>query len=199
MNENYAHPDMPKGAEDGILKGMYLLQEYGRKKKGQPTVQLIGCGTILREVMEAATLLESDFGIAADVWSATSFTELRREGIDAERWNLLHPDKKPRASYVEQCLGKRKGPVVAASDYVRLFADQIRGLVPRRYVTLGTDGFGRSDVRRQLRKFFEVDRHYVAVAALKALADEGEIPAQKVIDAVKKYGIDPEKPNPLSV
>jgi pyruvate dehydrogenase E1 component len=133
------------------------------------------------------------------VWSATSFTELRREGIDAERWNMLHPDKKPRASYVEQCLGKRKGPVVAASDYVRLFADQIRGLVPQRYVTLGTDGFGRSDVRTQLRKFFEVDRHYVTVAALKALADEGEIPAQKVADAVKKYGIDPEKPNSLSV
>ena len=199
MNENYVHPDMPKGVEKGILKGMYLLQEYGRKKKDQPTVQLIGCGTILREVMEAATLLDSDFGIAADVWSATSFTELRREGVDAERWNMLHPEKKPRASYVEQCLGKRKGPVVASSDYVRLFADQIRGLVPRRYVTLGADGFGRSDVRGQLRKFFEVDRHYVAVAALKALADEGEIPAQKVADAVKKYGIDPEKPNPLSV
>ena len=199
MNENYVHPDMPKGVEKGILKGMYLLKEYGRKKKDQPTVQLIGCGTILREVMEAATLLDNDFGIAADVWSATSFTELRREGVDAERWNMLHPEKKPRASYVEQCLGKRKGPVVASSDYVRLFADQIRGLVPRRYVTLGADGFGRSDVRGQLRKFFEVDRHYVAVAALKALADEGEIPAQKVADAVKKYGIDPEKPNPLSV
>jgi pyruvate dehydrogenase E1 component len=199
MNENYVHPDMPEGVEKGILKGMYLLQEYGRKKKDQPTVQLIGCGTILREVMAAATLLDSDFGIAADVWSATSFTELRREGVDAERWNMLHPEKKPRASYVEQCLGKRKGPVIASSDYVRLFADQIRGLVPRRYVTLGADGFGRSDVRGQLRKFFEVDRHYVAVAALKALADEGEIPAQKVTDAVKKYGIDPEKPNPLSV
>ncbi len=199
MNENYVHPDMPEGVEKGILKGMYLLQEYGRKKKDQPTVQLIGCGTILREVMAAATLLDGDFGIAADVWSATSFTELRREGVDAERWNMLHPEKKPRASYVEQCLGKRKGPVIASSDYVRLFADQIRGLVPRRYVTLGADGFGRSDVRGQLRKFFEVDRHYVAVAALKALADEGEIPAKKVADAVKKYGIDPEKPNPLSV
>ena len=199
MNENYVHPDMPKGAEQGILKGMYLLQEAEKKKKDQPVVQLMGCGTILREVIEAATLLKQDFGVAADVWSATSFSELRRDGVDAQRWNMLHPDKKPRISYVERCLADRKGPVVAASDYVRLFADQIRGLVPRRYVTLGTDGFGRSDVRKQLRKFFEVDRYYVAVAALKALADDGAIPAKNVSDAIKKYGIDPEKPNPITV
>jgi pyruvate dehydrogenase E1 component len=199
MNENYVHPDMPKGAEEGILKGMYVLEESGRKKKDQPVVQLMGCGTILREVIEAAKLLKEDFGVAADVWSTTSFTELRREGMDAQRWNMLHPDKKPRISYVEQCLSDRKGPVVAASDYVRLFADQIRSFVPRRYVTLGTDGFGRSDMRKQLRKFFEVDRYYVAVAALKALADDGEIPAKKVSDAIEKYDIDPEKPNPLTV
>ena len=134
MNENYVHPDMPKGAEEGILRGMYLLQEYGRKKKGQPTVQLIGCGTILREVMEAATLLDNDFGIAADVWSATSFTELRREGIDAERWNSCTPTRNRGQVMSNSASGKRKGPVVAASDYVRLFADQIRGLVPGRYV-----------------------------------------------------------------
>jgi pyruvate dehydrogenase E1 component len=199
MNENYSHPDMPKGVEDGILKGMYLLQEAGRTKKDQPLVQLMGCGTILREVVEAAKLLKEDFGVAADVWSATSFTELRRDGVDAQRWNMLHPDKKPRVSYVEKCLADRRGPVVAASDYVRLFADQIRSFVPRRFVTLGTDGFGRSDVRKQLRKFFEVDRYYVTVAALKALADEREIPAKKVSDAINKYGIDPEKPNPITV
>ncbi len=199
MNENYVHPDMPKGAEEGILKGMYLLADAGKTKKDQPVVQLMGCGTILREVMEAATLLKEDFGVAADVWSAPSFTELRRDGVDAHRWNMLHPDKKPRQSYVEQCLSARKGPVIAASDYVRLFADQIRNFVPRRYVTLGTDGFGRSDVRKQLRKFFEVDRYYVTVAALKALADVGTITAKKVSDAIKKYGIDPEKPNPITV
>ncbi|MDX1528665.1 MAG: pyruvate dehydrogenase (acetyl-transferring), homodimeric type, partial [Gammaproteobacteria bacterium] len=154
---------------------------------------------ILREVIEAAKLLKEDFGVASDIWSAPSFTELQRDGVDANRWNMLHPDKKPRQSYVEQCLANRKGPVIAATDYVRLFADQIRNFVPRRYVTLGTDGFGRSDVRTQLRKFFEVDRYYVAVAALKALADEGTIPAKKVSDAIKKYGIDPEKPNPITV
>ncbi|MDH3316637.1 MAG: pyruvate dehydrogenase (acetyl-transferring), homodimeric type [Gammaproteobacteria bacterium] len=199
MNENYVHPDIPNGAEEGILKGMYLLEEAGKRKKDQPVVQLMGCGTILREVIEAAKLLKDDFGVAADVWSATSFTELRRDGVDAQRWNMLHPDKKARVSYVEQCLAGRAGPVIAASDYVRLFADQIRNFVPRRYITLGTDGFGRSDVRKQLRKFFEVDRYYVTVAALKALADEGEIPAKKVSDAIKKYGIDPEKPNPITV
>ncbi|HEX9584932.1 MAG TPA: pyruvate dehydrogenase (acetyl-transferring), homodimeric type [Gammaproteobacteria bacterium] len=200
MNENYTHPEMPKDAEAGILKGMYLLPGSGKKrKKDQPTVQLMGSGTILREVMEAARLLESDFGVAADVWSATSFTELRREGDDARRWNLLHPDESPRQSYVEKCLANRAGPVVAASDYVRMFAEQIRPFVKRNYVTLGTDGFGRSDVRRQLRKFFEVDRFYVAVAALKALSDEGAVPVKTVVEAIRKYDIDPEKPNPLTV
>jgi pyruvate dehydrogenase E1 component len=202
MNENYQHPAMPEGAREGILKGMYLLSEGGAKGKGKkrpPRVQLLGSGTILREVIAAADLLESDFGVAADVWSATSFTELRREGIDAERWSMLNPEKPRRASYVEECLADRDGPVVAASDYVRLFADQIRPFVPRRYVVLGTDGFGRSDTRKQLRHFFEVDRRYVAVAALKALADEGQVPTAKVSEAINKYAIDPGKPNPITV
>ncbi|MCP5150504.1 MAG: pyruvate dehydrogenase (acetyl-transferring), homodimeric type [Ectothiorhodospiraceae bacterium] len=202
MNENYTHPEMPKGAEEGILKGMYLLRESdlkaGRGKK-RPTVQLIGSGTILREVEAAAELLEADFGVAADVWSATSFTELRRDGMAVERRNLLHPEAEPATSWVERCLGPRKGPVVAASDYVRLFADQIRNWVPRRYVALGTDGFGRSDVRKKLREFFEVDRHHVVLAALKALADDGEVPVAKVAEAIRKYGIDVDRPHPWTV
>jgi pyruvate dehydrogenase E1 component len=164
-------------------------------------VQLLGSGTILREVLAAAELLEKDWEVAADVWSATSFTELRREGLAAERWNLLHPEDKPRAPYVSQCLEKRAGPVVAASDYVKTFADQIRPFVPRDrvYRVLGTDGFGRSDSRAKLREFFEVNRQFVAVAALKALADGGEGKAKTVADAMRKYGIDPAKPDPSTV
>ena len=200
MNENYVHPAMPEGAEEGIVKGLYRLSEGSRSGGGeQPSVQLMGCGTILREVMEAATLLENDFGVSADVWSATSFTELRREGMAVERWNLLHPEEPARRSWVTGCLEGNRGPVIAASDYMRSFADQIRPWVPQRYLVLGTDGFGRSDVRARLRKFFEVDRHYVAVAALKALADEGTIPASRVSEAIQKYGIDPEKPAPWTV
>ena len=198
MNENYPHPPMPAGSEEGILKGLYLLREGpppGRGRK-RPRVQILGSGTILREAVAAAELLEADFRVIADVWSATSFTELRRDGMAAERWNRLHPTERPRQSYVERCLGPRKGPVVAASDYMRLFADQIRPWVGRRFVALGTDGFGRSDGRAQLRAFFEVDRHHVAVAALKALADEGEIDPRIVSDAIAKYRIDPEQPNP---
>ncbi len=197
MNENYAHPAMPKGAEEGIVKGMYLFSE-NKKAKG-PKVQLMGSGTILREAIAAAELLEKDFGVAADVWSVTSFNELRRDGLDAERWNMLHPESKPRASYVEQCLAKRDGPVVAATDYIRSYADQIRPYVHARYKVLGTDGFGRSDFRRKLRAFFEVDRHYIVVAALKALADEGKIEAVQVARAIKLYGINPDKPNPTTV
>jgi pyruvate dehydrogenase E1 component len=196
MNENYHHPALPKGAEPGILRGMYLLKEASDGKKQKPRVQLLGCGTILREVMAAGELLERDFGVAADVWSVTSFTELRREGLGVERWNLLHPQETPRMSYVEQCLAKRQGPAIAATDYIRAFADQIRPFVSRRYVVLGTDGYGRSDTRKQLRHFFEVDRYYVALAALKALADEGAIPVSKVSEAMKKYKIDPKKPDP---
>jgi pyruvate dehydrogenase E1 component len=196
MNENYHHPALPKGAEPGILKGMYLLKEASDGKKQKPRVQLLGCGTILREVTAAGELLEQDFGVAADVWSVTSFTELRREGLDVERWNMLHPQEKPRTSYVGQCLAKRQGPAIAATDYIRTFADQIRPFVSCRYVVLGTDGYGRSDTRKQLRRFFEVDRYYVALAALKALADEDAIPIAKVSEAIKKYKIDPNKPDP---
>jgi pyruvate dehydrogenase E1 component len=199
LNENYRHPDMPKGAAEGILRGMYLLRDAGKAEKKSPRVQLIGCGSILREVEAAAELLKNDFNVTADVWSAPSFNELRRDGIDVERWNMLHPEEKPRVSYVEQCLAERKGPVIASTDYIRGFADQIRPFINRRYVTLGTDGFGRSDLRRKLREFFEVNRYYVAVAALKALADEGEIERKTVSEAIKKYGIDPSKPNPVTV
>jgi pyruvate dehydrogenase E1 component len=194
MNENYSHPAMPPGAEEGIRRGMYLFRDAG-KKKG-PRVQLLGCGTILREVIAAAELLEQDFGVVADIWSCPSFNELRRDGLEAERWSLLHPAQAPRKCYVDECLGARQGPIIAATDYMRAFADQIRPYVPRRYVCLGTDGFGRSDYRVALRKFFEVDRHYVAVAALKALADEGTLPETKVEVAIAKYGIETEKPAP---
>lgn len=196
MNENYIHPAMPEGAAAGILQGMYLLREGGRGKR---RVQLMGCGTILREVEAAATMLEQDWGVMADIWSATSFTELRRDGQEAVRWNLYHPDEKPHVPYVTRMLEKHPGPVVAASDYVTLFPDQIREFVPRRFMVLGTDGFGRSDTRESLRHFFEVDRRYVVVAALKALADEGEWDAEQVAVAIKKYGMDPEKPNPVTV
>ena len=196
MNENYQHPEMPEGAEADILKGMYLFRDGGTRPVAQPSVQLLGSGTILREVIAAADLLANDFGVVADVWSCPSFTELRREGLDVERWNLLHPAEPSRKSHVETCLGGRAGPVVAATDYIKAFADQIRPFVPSRYRVLGTDGFGRSDYRRKLRAFFEVDRHFVAVAALKALADEGTIKPSAVAEAIVRYGIDPEKPNP---
>ena len=199
MNENYTHPALPEGVEKGILKGMYLLAE-GKAKKNQPKVQLLGSGTILREVIAGAALLEKDFGIAADIWSVTSFNELRRDGLETQRWNMLHPDQPPRQSYIEQCLKDRAGPVVAATDYMKIFADQVRAFVPtHNFITLGTDGFGRSDTRRKLRQFFEVDRHYVAVAAMKALADQELLPRKTVAEAVKKYGINPDKPNPATV
>jgi pyruvate dehydrogenase E1 component len=197
MNENYAHPAMPKGAEEGIVKGMYLFSET-KKSKG-PKVQLMGSGTILREAIAAAEMLDKDFGVASDIWSVTSFNELRREGLDVERWNMLHPEAKPRTSFVEQCLVKREGPVIAATDYIKSYADQIRSYVSARYKVLGTDGFGRSDTRKKLRGFFEVDRHYIVVAALKALAEEGKIEAVQVSRAIKLYGINPDKPNPTTV
>jgi len=197
MNENYVHPPMPKGAEEGILKGMYLLKRGAPKKKMR--VQLLGSGTILREVIAAADLLEADFGVSSDIWSVTSFNELRREGLDVQRWNMLHPEHTQRTTYVEKCLKDGSGPVIASTDYMKAYADQIRTFVPRHYVTLGTDGFGRSDSRENLRRFFEVDRFHVVVAALKALADEGVIPAAKVAEAITKYGIDPNKPNPVTV
>jgi len=200
MNENYVHPAMPQGVEAGILKGAYLLRES--KSKGKGRVQLMGSGTILREVEAAAELLEKDWGVGADVWSATSFTELRRNGLAADRWNMLHPESKPRVPYVTECLDKRPaGPVVAASDYIKTFAEQIRPFVPkdRVYRVLGTDGFGRSDSRAKLRHFFEVNRYFVTIAALKALADQGEGKPKAVADAIKKYGIDPDKADPVTV
>jgi len=194
MNENYAHPAMPRGVEQGILSGMYLLHIGGR---GMVRATLFGSGTILREALAAAELLESDFGVPADVYSVTSYSELRREALDCERANLLHPDAPPRVPYVRQCLGDRGGPFIAASDYMKTVPDQIRQWVPGRYTVLGTDGYGRSDARAALRGFFEVDRHWIAVAALKALADEGKVDVATVTAAMRKFGIDPAKPNPL--
>ena len=198
MNENYAHPDMPEGAADGIIKGMYLLKDAGKPKKGELRVQLLGSGTILREAIAAAELLDKDFGVTADLWSCPSFTELRRDGFDAERWNRLNPEAKaPRKPYVTELLEGRQGPAVAATDYVRAFADQIRAFVPMRYTVLGTDGFGRSDTRANLRRHFEVDRYYIAQAAIDALAKEGKMTGKDVARAIKLYKIDVEKGNPL--
>jgi pyruvate dehydrogenase E1 component len=200
MNENYTHPAMPKGAEDGILRGMYLLRDACSPRSKKPRVQLMGSGTILREVMAAAELLEEDFGVLADVWSVTSFTELRRDGIEVERWNTLNPlAKKARVPYVTEQLEGRSGPVIASTDYIRAFADQIRGWVPQRYRVLGTDGFGRSDYRKALRSFFEVDRHHVVVSALKSLSDDAVIEPKLVADAIKRYNIDPSAPMPTTV
>jgi pyruvate dehydrogenase E1 component len=196
MNENYEHPDMPEGAEEGIRKGLYLFRKGPARRGKRPRVQLLGSGTILREVIAGADLLAEDWGVNADIWSAPSFNELRRDGLRAERWNRLHPTEPPRRSHVETCLEGQQGPVIAATDYIKAYADQIRPFVPGRYTVLGTDGFGRSDYRRALRSFFEVDRHHVAVAALHSLAQEGAVPASKVADAIRRYGIDPEKPDP---
>jgi pyruvate dehydrogenase E1 component len=190
MNENYAHPAIPAGAEEGILKGIYKLKSVG---EGQLRVKLTGSGTIFNEVIAAAELLANDFGVASDIFSATSFNQLRREGMEAARWNLLHPTEAQKKPYITQVLEQSEGPTIAATDYIRNYADQVREYVPGRYVVLGTDGFGRSDSRQKLREFFEVNRYYVAVAALKALADEGKIPAAKVAEAIAKYGINVDK------
>jgi pyruvate dehydrogenase E1 component len=201
MNENYPQPEMPKNAEQGILQGMYLLRQGNKASAGSSAlqVQLLGSGTILREVIAAAKILEQEFGVTADIWSVTSFNELRREALDVTRWNMLHPAEPARLSYVATCLKDCAGPVVAATDYMKIFADQIREFVPVRYKVLGTDGFGRSDTREKLRQFFEVDRYYVTIATLQALAEEGRISVEKVAQAIKKFGIDPDKPNPVKV
>jgi pyruvate dehydrogenase E1 component len=196
LNENYEHPAMPEGIEEGIRKGLYLFRKGPARRGKRPRVQLLGSGAILREVIAGADLLAEDFGVTADIWSAPSFTELRRDGLRTERWNRLHPTQEPRTSYVETCLAGQTGPVIAATDYIKTYADQIRPFVPGRYTVLGTDGFGRSDYRRALRSFFEVDRHHVAVAALHSLAQEGAVPASKVADAIKRYDIDPDKADP---
>jgi pyruvate dehydrogenase E1 component len=205
MNENYPHPGLAEageGAEAGILKGLYKLKDGGKSAKKGMRVQLMGSGTILREVMAAADLLKADFGVTADLWSATSYNELRRDGMAAERWNLLHPTEPRRKSWVETCLDGNEGPVIASTDYMRNYADQVREYVQaagRRYVVLGTDGFGRSDYRVKLRRFFEVDRFYVVVAALKALADEGSIKSSLVAEAIAKYELDSERAAPWTV
>jgi pyruvate dehydrogenase E1 component len=201
MNENYAHPDLPKGSEEGIVKGMYLFKDGGKAKKNEPRVQLLGSGTILREVIAAAELLEKDFGVSSDIWSVPSFSEVRREGFDAERWNRLHPEATQRVPYVTGLLADRQGPAIAATDYVREFADQIRAFMPdgMRYTVLGTDGFGRSDTRAHLRGHFEVDRYWIAQAALAALAKEGKVNAKDVSRAIKEYKLDMDKPNPMTV
>jgi pyruvate dehydrogenase E1 component len=194
LNENYHHPPLPEGAAPGILRGMYLLSEGPGDARQR--VQLLGSGAILREVIAAAELLHADWGVAGDVWSVTSWNELRRDGLEAERWSLLHPDEPARRAFVAEQLAERRGPVVAASDYIKTFADQIRTFVPGRYVALGTDGYGRSDRRATLRQHFEVDRHFVAIAALKALADDGALPPKLVRQAIEKYGVDPERTSP---
>ncbi|MBW2270785.1 MAG: pyruvate dehydrogenase (acetyl-transferring), homodimeric type [Deltaproteobacteria bacterium] len=195
-NENYAHPPMPDGVRDGIVQGMYLFRAAAPRAR---TLQLLGSGAILREVIAAADLLEAEWDVGADVWSTTSFNELRRDGLEVQRWNLLHPEQVPRLSVVERCLGRQQGPVVAATDYMKIYADQIRPFVPHSYRVLGTDGYGRSDTREKLRDFFEVDRRWVVIAALKALADEGEVPVGCVSQAIARYGIDAKKSSPVSV
>ncbi|MFV2004943.1 MAG: pyruvate dehydrogenase (acetyl-transferring), homodimeric type [Gammaproteobacteria bacterium] len=197
MNENYQMPAMPKGAEKGILKGMYQFSA-DKQKKGEHKVQLFGSGTILREVIEAAELLKKDWKVSADVWSITSYNELAREAVDCERWNMLNPGKKARVPYITKQLKDAEGPVISSSDYIRTVSNQVRQYVPATYTVLGTDGFGRSDTRKNLRRHFEVNSHYVVVATLKTLADKGTIPASKVSDAIKKYGIDTKKPNPIT-
>lgn len=197
MNENYVHPDIPKGVEQGILKGMYLLKSADKSLKTR--VQMLGSGTILNEVLRAAEWLEKDYNIGADIWSVTSFNELRKEGLTVERENRMHPTATPKISYVTQCLQEQVGPVIAATDYIKAYADQIRAFVPRPYTVLGTDGFGRSDGREALRHFFEVDSKFIVLAALHALAQQGEIKTTVVAQAMQKYGINPEKPEPRTV
>ncbi|MEM9209599.1 MAG: pyruvate dehydrogenase (acetyl-transferring), homodimeric type, partial [Pseudomonadota bacterium] len=196
MNENYVHPPMPAGVEDGILRGLYLLQVGGQ---GQIRPQLMGSGTILREVLGAAEMLNDDFGIPSDVWSVTSFNELRRDALEVERWNQLHPEDTPRKCYIEETLAGRKGPYIAATDYMKIVPDQIQRWVPGRFISLGTDGYGRSDGRAALRNHFEVDRRYIVVTTLQALADDGALDSKTVTDAIEKYGIDPNKPDPVTL
>ncbi|WP_166211898.1 pyruvate dehydrogenase (acetyl-transferring), homodimeric type [Cognatiluteimonas telluris] len=199
MNENYAHPDMPEGAADGIIKGMYLFRDGGKAKKGELRVQLLGSGTILREAIAAADLLDKDFGIKADIWSCPSFNELARDGVDAERFNRFHPESEQRKPYVTQLLEGRQGPAIVATDYIRAYPEQIRGFVPMRYTVLGTDGFGRSDTRENLRRHFEVDRNHIAHAAVAALVADGKMSGKDVARAMKLYRIDEGKATPIGV
>ena len=197
MNENYSHPEMPKNSEKGILKGMYKIKEFSKYKKTK--IQLLGSGTILREMMAAAEMLQNEYQIDSEVWSVTSFSELRKNGMEVERYNLLHPEKPKKKSYVEECLGKSEGPILAASDYMRLNSDQIRPYINKSYYSLGTDGYGRSDTRKNLRNFFEVDKNYITTYALSVLASEQLLPSKHAVEAIKKYKIDSEKPMPTKL
>jgi pyruvate dehydrogenase E1 component len=194
MNENYTHPEMPEGVEEGIIKGLYQLKAGGKHKL---KAQLVGSGTILREVEAAAELLENDWKVSSSVWSATSFNELTRDGQSVERHNRLHPTAPKKRAYVSECLDEQPGVVVAATDYMRMYAEQIRPWVKSSYTVLGTDGFGRSDTREQLRSFFEVDRHHIVVATLNALADQGDIKYDVVEKAIKQYEINADAVNPV--
>ena len=197
MNESYTHPLIVKDSEKGILKGMYLFKEF--KNKGKIKIQLLGSGTILREMISAAEILSKEYNIDSDVWSVTSFNELRREGMETERKNLLNPGKKPEKAYVQKCLDKRDGPIIAASDYMRSYADQIRPYLSKPFYSFGTDGYGRSDSRKKLRKFFEVDKEHIVTYALSALAKEQLIPSKFAEKAMKKYNIDKDKPIPTEL
>jgi pyruvate dehydrogenase E1 component len=198
LNESYPQPALPEGPDVAadILKGMYAFRKAPADAAG-PRVQLMGAGAIFNEVIAAAELLAGDWGVVADIWGVPGLTQLARDGQAAEREHLLHPEAPRGLPHVTRLLQDSEGPVIVATDYVRALAEQIRAYVPRRYVVLGTDGFGRSDTRAALRHFFEVDRHWVTIAALKALADEGDLPASRVAEAIRQYGIDSAKPNPL--
>ena len=199
MNENYCHPAMQKdkSVEEGILKGMYLFKENNKFKKTK--IQLLGSGTILREMIAAAEILQKEYQIDSNVWSVTSFNELRKEAIETERYNLLNPDKKPKKTYIEECLSSTEGPVVAASDYMSLNSDQIRSFTSKSFYSFGTDGYGRSDTRKNLRKFFEVDKEHIVAYSLSVLAKEQLLPSKHAKDAIKKYNIDTEKPIPTKL
>ena len=197
MNENYSHPEMPKDCEDGILKGMYKIKETSGSKDAK--IQLLGSGTILREMMAASEILKKEYQVDSEVWSVTSFNELRRDGLEVERFNLLNPDKEPKKSYVEKCLGKTEGPILAASDYMRMNSDQIRPYINKSFYSLGTDGFGRSDTRKNLRKFFEVDKEHIVAYGLSVLAKEQLVASKYAKDAIKKYKIDTNKPMPTKL
>ena len=197
MNENYSHPAKPKGCSEGILKGMYLFKE--NNNKGKIKVQLLGSGTILREIISAAEILSKEYGVDSDVWSVTSFNELRRNGMEIERWNLLNPNEKKKKSYVQKCLEKREGPVIAASDYTRSFSDQMRPYTDKQFYSLGTDGYGRSDTRKNLRKFFEVDKEHIVAYTLSALAKEQLIGSDIAEKAIKKFKINKEKDFPANL
>ena len=199
MNENYTHPEMPKEktVEEGILRGMYLFKQFNKFKKTQ--IQLLGSGTILREMLKAAEILQNEYKIDSNVWSVTSFSELRKDAIEAERYNLLNPNKKNKLSYVEECLSKTEGPIVSASDYVRLNSDQIRPYIKKSFYSFGTDGYGRSDTRKNLRNFFEVDKEHLVSYALSILAKEQLVPSKYAEDAIKKYNINPDKPIPTKL